>query len=164
MHRVGGMEKMTAMSRHQKGAGDAEHVDEGPRVRLDKWLWAARLFKTRALAVEAIGHGRIELNEQPAKASREPQPGDRIRLRQPGGPARIVVVRALSAQRGPATVAQTLYEETADSIAAREHAALARRQGIEPARTIDHGRPTKRDRRQLVDWNRWSAAFDDSGS
>ncbi len=148
------------MSRHPNRDTAPDSADDGPRVRLDKWLWAARFFKTRALAVEAIAHGRVEINEQPAKASREPQPGDRIRLRQPGGPPRTVVVRALSALRGPATTAQTLYQETADSIAARESAAVARRQGVEPAHTIEHGRPTKRERRQLVDWNRWSATYE----
>src|SRR6188474_933223 len=97
------------------------------RVRLDKWLWAARLFKTRALAAEAVDRGRIEVNFQPAKPARELHPGDTLQLRQDRGLKRCLVVLALSTQRGPAVVAQTLYEETAESLAARERAAEARR-------------------------------------
>jgi ribosome-associated heat shock protein Hsp15 len=130
-------------------------------VRLDKWLWAARFFKTRSLAVEAIGKNRIEVNGQPAKPSRELKTGDELTLREPGLPPRTIQVLGLSEIRGPAPVAQALYAETADSLAAREAAREARRQGIEPAQAIEHGRPTKRDRRQLADWNRWSASADD---
>jgi ribosome-associated heat shock protein Hsp15 len=130
-------------------------------VRLDKWLWAARFYKTRALAVEAIGKNRVDVNGQPAKPSRDVRVGDRLTLREPGHPPRTVAVQALSAVRGPAPIAQLLYTETADSLAAREAARLARRQGVEPAQAIEHGRPTKRDRRQLADWNRWSASVDD---
>jgi len=126
-------------------------------VRLDKWLWAARFFKTRSIAAEEIGRGRVSVNGQPAKASRDVRPGDTVALRQ-GTEPRTVVVRGLSAVRGPAPVAQALYEETADSLAARQRAAEQRRQGVEPAQAIEHGRPTKRDRRQLADWERWSAS------
>jgi len=129
-------------------------------VRLDKWLWAARFFKTRALAVDAIGKNRVEVNGQPAKASREVRLTDLISLREPGVPPRVVEVRGLSHLRGPAPVAQQLYAETADSLQQREQAARARRQGVEPAQTLEHGRPTKRDRRQLAEWNRWSAEAD----
>ena len=129
-------------------------------VRLDKWLWAARFFKTRSLAAEEIARGRVLANGQPAKASREVRPGDTVALRQ-GAVPRTVVVRSVSAVRGPAPVAQGLYEETAESIAAREAAALDRRLKPEPAAAIEHGRPTKRDRRQLADWNRWSASVDE---
>jgi ribosome-associated heat shock protein Hsp15 len=129
-------------------------------LRLDKWLWAARFYKTRSLAAEEIAKGRVEVNGQPAKASRELKPGDRVALRQ-GHVQRTVEVRGLSAVRGPAPVAQALYEETPDSVQAREAAARLRRQGVEPAQAIDHGRPTKRDRRQLADWQRWSASADD---
>jgi ribosome-associated heat shock protein Hsp15 len=132
------------------------------RMRLDKWLWAARFYKTRGLAAEEIAKGRVEVNGQAAKASRELRPDDRIEMRLGGGLVRIVVVRALSAVRGPASVAQGLYDETAESIAAREAAARARREGTEPALAIEQGRPTKRDRRQLADWDRWSASLDDS--
>ena len=130
-------------------------------VRLDKWLWAARFYKTRSLAVEAIGKNRVDVNGQPAKPSRDVRVGDELTLREAGQPPRTVRVLGLSELRGPATVAQQLYEETAESLAAREAAREARRQGVEPAQAIEHGRPTKRDRRQLADWNRWSASADD---
>lgn len=132
------------------------------RVRLDKWLWAARFYKTRALAAEEIGRNRVMVNEQVAKASREPKPGDRITLRQ-GPVTRTVVVVALSNYRGPAPVAQALFEETAESLALRARAAEQRRLGAEPAQAIEQGRPTKKDRRQLADWQRWSASADDLG-
>lgn len=132
------------------------------RVRLDKWLWAARFYKTRSLAAEEIGKGRVTVNEQAAKASREVRVGDRLALRQ-GAVTRVVLVRGLSQVRGPAPVAQALYEETPESIAAREAAAAQRRLGVEPADALQQGRPTKRDRRQLADWNRWSASVDDAG-
>ena len=130
-----------------------------PKVRLDKWLWAARFFKTRSLAGNEIGKGRVSVNGQAAKASRELRPGDRVALRQGQAP-RTVVVLALSEARGPAPVAQAMYEETAESIALRNQMAQARREGAEPAQSIEQGRPTKRDRRQLADWNRWSATAD----
>lgn len=131
---------------------------EGPR--LDKWLWAARFYKTRSLASEEIAKGRVSVNDQVAKASREVRLGDRLQFRQ--GPAlRTVRVLGLSHVRGPAPVAQALYEETPESVAARELAAQNRRQGVEPAATIEQGRPTKRDRRTLADWQRWSAALPD---
>lgn len=130
--------------------------------RIDKWLWAARFYKTRALAVEQIHKGRVLIHQQPVKPGRDIRVGDRIQLRQ-GEIVRTVIVRALSLQRGPASVAQQLYEETAASMQARAEAAERRRLAAEPAASIAHGRPTKRDRRQLqrVAWNeRWSAALD----
>ncbi len=134
------------------------------RVRLDKWLWAARFFKTRALAAEDIGRGRVSVNGQVAKASRELKPGDLLQWRQ-GPVQRTVKVLALSQVRGPAPQAQALYEETPESIAEREKAAELRRQGAEPAASIEQGRPTKRDRRDLsrsvAQWQRWSASLDD---
>ncbi|MBI5717341.1 MAG: RNA-binding S4 domain-containing protein [Burkholderiales bacterium] len=129
-------------------------------MRLDKWLWAARLFKTRALAAEAVERGRVEVNGQAAKPSRELKCGDRLRLRQ-GPVERVVDIVALSAVRGPAPVAQALYAETPESLAARIAAAEARRLAAEPAHSIEQGRPTKRDRRQLAQWQRWSASADD---
>jgi ribosome-associated heat shock protein Hsp15 len=129
------------------------------RVRLDKWLWAARFYKTRSLASEEIGKGRVSVNGQAAKPSRELRVSDQVQLRQ-GDVVRTVTVQALSETRGPAPVAQTLYAETPESLALREKAALARRYAAEPSLAIEQGRPTKRDRRQLVDWNRWSAAVD----
>ncbi len=130
------------------------------KVRLDKWLWAARFFKTRGLAVDEIGKGRVSVNGQPAKPAREMRLGDEVTLRQ-GTVPRTVVVRGLSEVRGPAPLAQGLYEETAESVAGRQQLAEQRRQGVEPAQSIDTARQTKRDRRQLADWQRWSASIDD---
>lgn len=134
------------------------------RLRIDKWLWAARFYKTRSLAAEEIGKGRVQVNGQDAKPSREVRPGDTVTLRQ-GQVARSVLVKGLSAMRGPAPVAQQLYEETADSLAAREKAAEQRRLAPEPALSLAQGRPTKRERRkqqQAREWNdRWSASIDD---
>ena len=130
-----------------------------PRVRLDKWLWAARFYKTRTLSAEEIAKGRVQVNGQVAKASREVRIGDRIALRQ-GVIARTVVVKGASEQRGSASVAALLFEETAESIAQREQQTLERRMNAEPALAIEQGRPTKRDRRQLADWNRWSASVE----
>ncbi len=129
------------------------------KLRLDKWLWAARFFKTRALAAEEIGKGRVSVNGQAAKASRELHEGDSIDLRQ-AELTRTVVVRALGRMRGPASVAQTWYEETPESVERRLAAAARRKEQPEPAAAIEAGRPTKRDRRQLADWNRWSASVD----
>ena len=135
-------------------------MSQDTRIRLDKWLWAARFYKTRALAAEEIGRGRVSVNGQAAKASRELRVGDRIVLRQ-GPVERTVDLLGLSSARGPAPVAQALYAETPESVAARLQAAEARRLGVEPADAIEQGRPTKRDRRQLADWQRWSASADD---
>lgn len=130
------------------------------RLRLDKWLWAARFFKTRGLAADEIDKGRVEVNGQVAKASRELRAGDIVLVRQ-NPVVRTVVVRALSTVRGPAPQAQQLYEETPESIAARQAAAERRKTAAEPAEAIEHGRPTKRDRRQLAGWQRWSASLDE---
>lgn len=128
-------------------------------VRLDKWLWAARFYKTRSLATQDIDKGRVQVNGATAKPSRELKPGDLLDIRQ-GPVTRAVRVVGLSQVRGPAPVAQALYEETAESVARREEAARQRRETPEPALAIDQGRPTKRDRRKLADWNRWSASVD----
>lgn len=130
------------------------------RLRLDKWLWAARFYKSRGLAADEIDKGRVTVNEQVAKPSRELKAGDRIGLRQ-GPISRTLMVLALSTIRGPAPQAQRLYQETPDSVAARLQAAERRRLAGEPAEAIEHGRPTKRDRRSLADWQRWSASVDD---
>lgn len=140
------------------------------RMRIDKWLWAARFYKTRSLAADEIGKHRVQVNGDVAKAAREVKVGDRIALRQ-GPVTRTVQVLGLSAQRGPAPVAQQLYEETAESLAAQAAAREQRRLGREPALSIEQGRPTKRDRRQLdtarrggsaPGWGeRWSASMDD---
>lgn len=133
-------------------------------LRIDKWLWCARFYKTRSLAAEEITKGRVTVNGLAAKASREVRPGDTVVLRQ-GVVQRTVVVRALSGMRGPAPVAQQLYEETAESMALREKAQELRRLAPEPAAALHEGRPTKRDRRDIDrarDWgSRWSASVDD---
>jgi ribosome-associated heat shock protein Hsp15 len=138
------------------------------KLRIDKWLWAARFYKTRTLASEEIARGRVEVNGQEVKPAREVKVGDTVGLRQ-GPVTRTVVVKGLSGMRGPAPVAQQLYEETAESIKAREQAAERRRLAPEPALTIEQGRPTKRGRRELDDaqrgWGeRWSASLDDRES
>jgi len=135
------------------------------RLRIDKWLWAARFYKTRTLAAEEVARGRVSVNGQDVKPARELKPGDTVAIRQ-GPVTRTVVVKGLAAQRGPAPVAQQLYEETPASVQAREEAAERRRLAPEPALAIEQGRPTKRGRRELDDaqrgWgDRWSASLDD---
>lgn len=122
--------------------------DAGPEgVRIDKWLWAARFFKTRALAQAAVEGGKVRLNDQRCKPSRGLKPGDRLHI-QVQDLAWVVTVLALSTQRGPAPVARTLYAEDPDSLQAREaHLAQRKAQG-DPGSYIK-GRPTKRDRRLL---------------
>lgn len=117
------------------------------RVRIDKWLWAARLFKTRSAAALAIDLGRVRVDGARIKPAREARVGERIEIQMLD--TRIdVVVRALSTVRGPAPVARTLYEETEASIARRARRAEARKLAPEPATTI-RGRPTKREGREL---------------
>ncbi len=134
-------------------------------MRLDKWLWAARFYKTRGLATDEIGKGRVSVNAQVAKPSRDLRVGDLVVMRQ-GQVQRTVRVLGLSNLRGPAPVAQALYAETPDSIAARTQAAEAHRLAAEPALAIEQGRPTKRDRREIErsrgDWQRWSASVDET--
>ena len=137
------------------------------KLRIDKWLWAARFYKTRSLASEEIDKGRVEVNGQEVKPAREVKVGDHVSLRQ-AAVTRSVVVKGLSGLRGPAPVAQRLYEETAESVKAREEAAERRRFAPEPALSIEQGRPTKRGRRELDDaqrgcGDRWSASLDDEG-
>lgn len=133
-------------------------------LRLDKWLWAARLYKTRALAADEVGRGRVRVNGQDAKPARDLKVGDRVEVRQ-DGLWRVFVVQALSTVRGPAPLARGLYEETPESVEARRQAAEARRLAAEPALSIEQGRPTKRDRRDIERsrerWQRWSASIDD---
>lgn len=131
------------------------------KIRIDKWLWAARFFKTRSLATDEVQRGRVQMEQRDIKPSREVQIGDTVTLWQ-GQAKRTVVVRGISGQRGSAPVAQLLYEETADSLAKRVQEAERRRLSPEPAASIEHGRPTKRDRRDLEKgWNdRWSASLD----
>src|SRR5690242_8770011 len=123
-----------------------EEADDG-RVRLDKWLWAARFFKTRSLAAEAIAGGKVQVNGDRAKRARPVQVGDRIRVRL-GPYENDEVVRDLSSRRGPATAAAGLYEETSESLAARETLAVQLK-SLHLAFGPDRGRPTKRDRREI---------------
>jgi ribosome-associated heat shock protein Hsp15 len=138
------------------------------RLRIDKWLWAARFFKTRSLATEEIDKGRVSVNGQEVKPAREVKAGDTVAVRREGV-TRTVVVKGVSDVRGPAPVAQQLYEETPESLQERERAAEQRRYAREPALAIEHGRPTKRGRRELDEaqrhgWgDRWSASVDDAG-
>ncbi|MEX1166855.1 MAG: RNA-binding S4 domain-containing protein [Hydrogenophaga sp.] len=146
------------------------HESQGSgKVRLDKWLWAARFYKTRSLSAEEIDKGRVRVNGAAAKPAREVRIGDCIEMRT-GSVVRTVHVLALSGVRGPATAAALLFAETADSVALRIAAGERRRLAPEPGEFIAQGRPSKRNRRDLdalrrpaVDWNqRWSAAIDDT--
>jgi len=117
------------------------------RVRLDRWLWAARFFKTRALSAAAIAGGKVQVNGTRAKPAKQLQVGDDLRIRI--GPYEwLVTVRVLSERRGPPKMAQTLYEETAEGRSARER--LAELHKIAPAPTYQgKGRPTKKERREI---------------
>jgi ribosome-associated heat shock protein Hsp15 len=116
-------------------------------VRLDRWLWAARFFKTRALASAAIAGGKVHVNGVRAKAAKQVRVGDTLRMRL--GPYEwLVTVRALSERRGPASEARALYEESAEGRAARERLAEAHKIAPAPAYR-GKGRPTKKDRRKL---------------
>lgn len=117
------------------------------RVRLDKWLWAARFFKTRSLAAQACERSRIRLNGSPAKPAKDVQVGDWLLVTAASGEYEVRVV-AVSDVRGPAKVAQALYEETPASRAARERVAEQRRLAPDPE-ARRQGRPTKRERRDL---------------
>jgi ribosome-associated heat shock protein Hsp15 len=117
-------------------------------MRIDKWLWAARLSKTRALAADAVKAGRVQVNGVAAKPSKEVKPGDRLELRT--GPVRVsVVIRGSAPRRGPASEASLLYEETEESREARIRHADERREARQAG--SEGGRPTKRDRRRLED-------------
>jgi ribosome-associated heat shock protein Hsp15 len=117
-------------------------------VRIDKWLWAARFFKTRALASRACALGRIQCNKQPAKAAREVHAGDFLQIRTDHHEFEVEVID-LSVIRGPAAVAQTLYRETEASRDARLKVAEQRKQMIDVA-PAPEGRPSKRDRRKII--------------
>jgi ribosome-associated heat shock protein Hsp15 len=117
------------------------------KMRLDKWLWAARFFKTRSLATQAIEHGRVKLNGERVKPAHDIRPGDRLAIHL-GEADWALTVRGLSMQRGPAPVAQALYEEDPASQARRQQQASERKLAASPAAEIK-GRPTKRDRRQI---------------
>jgi ribosome-associated heat shock protein Hsp15 len=117
-------------------------------VRIDKWLWAARFFKTRALAARACELGRIQSNERPAKPAREVRIGDSLRVTNDGGDFQVEVL-LLSEVRGPASVAQTLYRETAASRELRLTVA-AERKAMRQFEELPAGKPSKRDRRRII--------------
>ena len=122
--------------------------DTHERVRIDKWLWAARFFKTRSLATEAVVGGKVEVNGERAKPTKPVQAGDEVRLRH--GPYEyVLLVRGLAERRGPTSVAASLYQERAESRAARERVAEQLKLGAAAWAVEEKGRPTKRDRREL---------------
>ena len=121
--------------------------DDEKKVRLDKWLWASRFFKTRSLAADAVETGKVEVNGERAKRAKQLQVGDSLRIRL-GPYHHLVTVRALSERRGPASVAVTLYEETVEGRRARE----AMQVQVKAAQSVpgyERGRPTKKDRREI---------------
>ena len=122
------------------------------KVRLDRWLWAARFYKTRSLAADAIDGGKVQVNGSRVKRSKLIQTGDLLRIRKP--PYEFVVaIQELSEHRGPAKVAQTLYEETPESVHAREKLRTQLKQ--QPAASYEgKGRPTKKDRRLIDEFKR----------
>lgn len=122
-------------------------ITESNKIRIDKWLWMARFFKTRSLAQKAIEGGKIHLNGQRTKPAKEVRNGDELTV-QIGPVERTVIVKALPQRRGPAPEAALLYEETEDSRQRREQATAQRRQeaGLRPPGT---GRPTKKQRRAI---------------
>ena len=133
------------------------------KLRIDKWLWAARFYKTRSLATEEIDKGRVRVNDLEVKPAKEVKLGDTVALRQGPG-TRTLVVRGISDKRGGAPQAQLMYEETEASLNLR--AQLTEQRRLEPASSLEHGRPTKRDRRSIdkvnnTSWgSRWSASAD----
>ena len=123
-----------------------KHEEQADKVRLDKWLWAARFYKTRALAKEAIEGGKVHCRGERCKPSKEPKVGDELVIRA-GYDVRTVVIEQLSAVRRGAPQAQLLYRETEESLSEREKAAALRKAGAIGIET--EGRPTKKQRRQI---------------
>lgn len=130
------------MSKHEESQGEAPG-----RVRIDKWLWAARFYKTRGLSAEAIDGGRIEVNGERAKRARLVHAGDRLRIRI-GPYEHVVLIKGVSEKRGSAPIAQALYEEDAESKKAREVMA-AHVRAMNANTGYESGRPTKKDRREI---------------
>ncbi len=129
-----------------------QDVPEDSSQRLDKWLWAARFYKTRSLAVEAINGGKVHLNKNRVKPSRTIRPSDELTISKPPY-EHVVIVLGLSKQRGSATIAQQLYQETENSIAKRD---VLRQQIKDQPLGFRHdkGRPNKRDRRHIIKFTR----------
>jgi ribosome-associated heat shock protein Hsp15 len=117
------------------------------RVRVDKWLWAARFFRSRSLAARACELGRVDCSGQPAKPAREIRVGDRIRVKNDSGEF-VIDILGLSELRGPASVAQTLYQETEASKEARARA-IQERKAMPAFDVVHEGKPSKRDRRRM---------------
>jgi ribosome-associated heat shock protein Hsp15 len=136
-------------------AGVVNRADQSAtdRVRIDKWLWAARFYKTRSLATEAVEGGKVHVNGDRVKAARPLREGDRLRIRR-GVEEVELVVRALAEQRGPATLAQSLYEETEASVARREAQSEQRRAMAAAGPPNPGGRPDKKSRRDIRRANR----------
>ncbi|MDM8545140.1 S4 domain-containing protein [Candidatus Venteria ishoeyi] len=131
-----------------------QHNNSEEKVRLDKWLWAARFFKTRSLATDAITGGKVHLDGQRIKPSKAAQIGQTLTIRT-GFTERTVVITALAAKRGSATIAQQLYQETPESIEQREQQSKQRQvANLSMSRERGTGRPTKKDRRKLQDWKK----------
>ena len=135
--------------RNQKSATRAEMENEGKhgKVRLDKWLWAARFYKTRSISRDAIDGGKVQVNGQRVKPSRDAQLDDIITLRQ-GFDEKTVVIKALSSNRLSAPQAQKLYEETQESLQKREEEA-AKRRALRGSNPLFEGRPDKKQRRDI---------------
>ena len=127
-------------------------MDEGAgqTSRLDKWLWAARFFKTRQLAIDAINAGHVDVNGDRVKPSKTIKPGDSVHLRKPPVEYHLIV-KAVAEKRGSATIAKTLFDESVDSVTAREKVVAELRDMPPP---LFRGRPTKKDRRTLEQWQR----------
>jgi ribosome-associated heat shock protein Hsp15 len=126
--------------------------ESNTEIRLDKWLWAARFFKTRSLAAEAVAGGKIRINDDRAKPSRVVRLGDKLAVRR--GPYEwVVIVKDVSRLRGPALQAQQLYEETEESMRKRE-AAIAQLKLERPPEFDSPGRPSKKDRRAIARWTK----------
>jgi ribosome-associated heat shock protein Hsp15 len=131
---------------------EREHESGAAAVRVDKWLWAARFFKSRSLAVTAIEGGKVSVNGERVKPARELKAGDAVRVRL-GPYEHVVIVRALSDRRGPAAQAALLYEETSESRTAREKLHWQLKHAA-PVIVPGDGRPTKKDRRDLIKFKR----------
>ena len=143
------------MSKH-KNSSAAEKID---KIRLDKWLWAARFYKTRALATEAIKGGKVHLNGQRFKPSHSAEIGQTIRIKKESI-EQTVVIQELSGRRGPAVIAQTLYDETQESIDLREKRTQERKAlfaGM-PQHTVR--RPSKKDRRKIIQFKQQDSTSD----
>ena len=122
----------------------------GQTSRLDKWLWAARFFKTRQLAIDAINAGHVDLNGDRVKPSKTIKPGDSVHLRKPPVEYHLIV-KVIAEKRGSATIAKTLFDESVDSVTVREKVVADLRDMPPP---LFRGRPTKKDRRTLEQWQR----------